>query len=61
MVKLTPNKEQHGAILETMHRFNEQRIVACNEVKAVIGIEVEHSYKPLLESGGNMPPAFRWG
>jgi transposase len=23
-----------------------QRIVACNEVKAVTGIEMEHSYKP---------------
>ena len=31
-----------------------QRIVACNEVKAVIGIEMEHSYKPL--SGALMPP-----
>ena len=40
-----------------------QRIVACNEVKAVTGIEMEHSYKPLsMEAGAlNMPPAFRRG
>ena len=38
-----------------------QPIIACDEVKAIIGIEMEHSYKPLSESGGNMPPAFRWG
>ena len=32
-----------------------QRIVACDEVKAVIGIEMEHSYKP-LSGAFNMPP-----
>lgn len=31
-----------------------QPIIACDEVKAVIGIEMEHSYKPL--SGAFMPP-----
>jgi len=33
-----------------------QPIIACNEVKAIIGIEMEHSYKPLLESGALMLP-----
>ncbi len=31
-----------------------QPIIACDEVKAIIGIEMEHSYKPL--SGAFMPP-----
>ncbi|MCX9086652.1 MAG: transposase [Candidatus Methanoperedens sp.] len=30
-----------------------QRIVACNEVKANTGIETEHSYKPPISIGGN--------
>ncbi|MCX9077262.1 MAG: transposase, partial [Candidatus Methanoperedens sp.] len=30
-----------------------QRIVACNEVKAITGIEMEHSYKPPVSTGGN--------
>ena len=39
-----------------------QRIVACNEVKAQTGIEMEHSYKHLSGLGAlNMPPAFRRG
>jgi len=33
-----------------------QPIIACNEVKATIGTEMEHSYKPLLESGALMLP-----
>jgi hypothetical protein len=28
-----------------------QPIIACNEVKAVIGFEMEHSYKPLSGIG----------
>lgn len=32
-----------------------QRIVACDEVKAIIGIEMEHSYKP-LSGAFDMPP-----
>lgn len=32
-----------------------QRIVACDEVKTVIGIEMEHSYKP-LSGAFDMPP-----
>lgn len=31
MVKLATNKEQHSAILETMHRFNE----ACNYIAEI--------------------------
>jgi len=31
-----------------------QPIIACDEIKAIIGIEMEHSYKPL--SGAFMPP-----
>ena len=40
-----------------------QRIVACDEVKAVIGTEMEHSYKPLSNGTGalGMPPTVRWG
>ena len=30
-----------------------QRIVACNEVKAITGIEMKHSYKPPVSTGGN--------
>ena len=34
-----------------------QPIIACDEVKAIIGIEMEHSYKPLSGSGAfDMPP-----
>jgi hypothetical protein len=33
-----------------------QPIIACDEVKAVIGIEMEHSYKPLSSGAFDMPP-----
>lgn len=36
-----------------------QPIIACDEVKAIIGIEMEHSYKPL--SGAFMPPVSNRG
>ena len=32
-----------------------QPIIACDEVKTIIGIEMEHSYKPLSGSGAFKP------
>ncbi len=53
----TAGNADHIAAINIAARAVEvnQRIVACNEVKAVIGIEMEHSYKP-LSGAFDMPP-----